>query len=152
MKTNGKTLTEEELNRFVEQIREVRAFSVLSDKELMEIVSQMRIFNFKAGTIIVKQGEPANMFFIVQKGTVGVSTKKFFFKEKQVATLETGDIFGESVLFSNSRRTATVRAKTDTTCFVLLKPSFNSILDENPLFRKSMEAVFSKRKLQMKNA
>ena len=135
MKINMKALIAEDPNWFVEQIKKVRAFSVLSDKELMYVVSQMRSFYFKAGTTIVNQGEAANLFFIVHKGMVEVSVKKFFFREKQVAILESGDFFGESALVSNSKRNATVIAKTDTSCFVLLKPSFKFMLQENPLFR-----------------
>ena len=114
MKINMKALIAEDPNWFVEQIKKVRAFSVLSDKELVYVVSQMRSFYFKAGTTIVNQGEAANLFFIVHKGMVEVSMKKFFFREKQVAILESGDFFGESALVSNSKRNATVIAKTDT--------------------------------------
>ena len=147
-----KALIAEDPNWFVEQIKKVRAFSVLSDKELMYVVSQMRSFYFKAGTTIVNQGEAANLFFIVHKVMVEVSVKKFFFREKQVAILESGDFFGESALVSNSKRNATVIAKTDTSCFVLLKPSFKFMLQENPLFRQNMKAVYARRKLQLKNA
>ena len=146
MKINMKALIAEDPNWFVEQIKKVRAFSVLSDKELMCVVSQMRSFYFKAGTTIV------NLFFIVHKGMVEVSVKKFFFREKQVAILESGDFFGESALVSNSKRNATVIAKTDTSCFVLLKPSFKFMLQQNPLFKQNMKAVFSRRKLELKNA
>ena len=152
MKINMKALIAEDPNWFVEQIKKVRAFSVLSDKELMYVVSQMRSFYFKAGTTIVNQGEAANLFFIVHKGMVEVSMKKFFFREKQVAILESGDFFGESALVSNSKRNATVIAKTDTSCFVLLKPSFKFMLQQNPLFKQNMKAVFSRRKLELKNA
>jgi CRP-like cAMP-binding protein len=69
-----------------------------------------------------------------------------------VAALGPGDFFGESVLVSNSKRTATVTAKSDTTCFVLLKPSFTSLISKNALFRESMKTVFSRRKLQLKKA
>ena len=82
MKTTVKDLIKEDPSSFVEQLRKVRAFSVLSDKELRHVVSQMRIFNFKAGTTIVNQGEAANLFFVVHKGTVEVSVKKWFFGEK----------------------------------------------------------------------
>ncbi len=152
MKINMKALIAEDPNWFVEQIKKVRAFSVLSDKELVYVVSQMRSFYFKAGTTIVNQGEAANLFFIVHKGMVEVSMKKFFFREKQVAILESGDFFGESALVSNSKRNATVIAKTDTACFVLLKPSFKFMLQQNPLFKQNMKAVFSRRKLELKNA
>ena len=152
MKINMKALIAEDPNWFVEQIKKVRAFSVLSDKELVYVVSQMRSFYFKAGTTIVNQGEAANLFFIVHKGMVEVSMKKFFFREKQVAILESGDFFGESALVSNSKRNATVIAKTDTSCFVLLKPSFKFMLQQNPLFKQNMKAVFSRLKLELKNA
>lgn len=152
MKINMKALVKEDLTWFVEQIRKVRVFSVLSNTELMKIVSQMRGFNFAAGTTLVNQGESANLFFIVQEGLVEVSVKKWFFIERKVATLKAGDFFGESVLVSNSKRTATVTAKTDTTCFVLLKPSFKSTLSRNALFKENMKAVFSRRKIQLKSA
>ena len=152
MKTTVKDLIKEDPSWFVEQLRKVRAFSVLSDKELVYVVSQMRSFYFKAGTTIVNQGEAANLFFIVHKGMVEVSMKKFFFREKQVAILESGDFFGESALVSNSKRNATVIAKTDTSCFVLLKPSFKFMLQQNPVFKQNMKAVFSRRKLELKNA
>jgi CRP-like cAMP-binding protein len=152
MKINMKALIAEDPNWFVEQIKKVRAFSVLSYTELLFVLSQMWRFYFKAGTTILNQGEAANLFFIVHKGMVEVSMKKFFFREKQVAILESGDFFGESALVSNSKRNATVIAKTDTSCFVLLKPSFKFMLQENPLFRQNMKAVYARRKLQLKNA
>ena len=113
---------------------------------------QMRSFDFKAGTTIVNQGESANLFFIVYEGLVEVTVKKLLFRRKKIAILKSGDFFGESVLVSNSKRTATVSANTDVSCFVLLKPSFRSMLDQNPLFKESMKAVFTRRKLQLKNA
>ena len=151
MKINMKALIAEDPNWFVEQIKKVRAFSVLSDKELMYVVSQMRSFYFKAGTTIVNQGEAANLFFIVHKGKGEVFVKKFFFWEKKVTVLESGDFFGESVLVSDSKRTATVTALTDITCFVLLKPSL-STLNQNALFKENMKVVFARRKVQLKKA
>ncbi len=147
-----KTLLKVDPDWFMAQVRKVKAFSVLSDDELMEIVSQMKSFEFKAGTTLVSQGESANLFFIVQTGSVEVSVKKWFFKEKKVALLESGDFFGESVLVSNSKRTATVTALTDTTCFVLLKPSFTSTLNRNSLFKGNMKAVLARRKMELKEA
>ena len=152
MQIDIKALVKEDANWFVGQIRKIKIFSVLSDRELMDIVSQMRSYNFKAGTTLVNQGEAANLFFIVQSGSVEVSVKKFFFREKKVAVLESGDFFGESALVSNSKRTATVTAITDTSCFILLKPSFKYMLQENPLFKRSINAVYSRRKMELSNA
>jgi len=152
MNINTKAVVKEDLNWFLAQMNKVQAFSVLSDRELMQLVAQMKGFEFKAGTKLVNQGESANLFFIVQKGEVEVSAKRFFFKKKKIAVLKSGDFFGESVLVSNSKRIATVTTRTDTTCFVLLKPSFRAMLDQNPLFKESLKAVFLKRKMQLKKA
>ncbi|MBT3922522.1 MAG: cyclic nucleotide-binding domain-containing protein [Nitrospina sp.] len=152
MKSNMKALAKTDLTWFIGQIRKIRVFSVLSNAELMKMVSQMKGFEFRAGTTLVNQGESANLFFIVQEGLVEVSVRKWFFWEKKVAILKAGDFFGESVLVSNSRRTATVTAKTDTTCFVLLKPSFKSTLNRNALFKDNLKAIFSRRKMQLRRA
>jgi CRP-like cAMP-binding protein len=151
MRINAQALIKEDAGWFVAQLRKVKAFSVLTDKDLMELVSQMRSYDFKAGTTLVNQGESANLFFIVHEGLVEVSVKKFFFWEKKVATLTEGDFFGESVLVSNSKRTATVKALTDTSCFVLLKPSFKSTLNRNSLFKENMKIVFARRKRQLQS-
>ncbi len=152
MNINTKAVVKEDLNWFLAQMNKVQAFSVLSNPELMQLVTQMRGFEFKAGTTLVNQGESANLFFIVQKGEVEVSVKKFLSKKKKIAILKSGDFFGESVLVSNSKRIATVTTRSDTTCFVLLKPSFRAMLDQNPLFKESLKAVFLKRKKQLKKA
>ncbi len=149
MKINARAFIKEDAGWFVEQLKKVKAFSVLSDKDLLGLVSQMRSYDFKAGTTLVNQGESANLFFIVHEGLVEVSVKKFFFWEKKVATLKAGDFFGESVLVSNSKRTATVKALTDTSCYVLLKPSFKSTLNHNSLFKENMKVVFARRKRQL---
>jgi CRP-like cAMP-binding protein len=152
MEINAKAIIKDNLNWFLEKMSGIQAFSVLSDKELMKIVSQMKAFEFKEGTTLVNQRESANLFFIVQEGEVEVSVEKFLFREKKVAVHGSGDFFGESVLVSNSKRTATVTATADTTCFVLLKPSFESMLSQNRLFKENIKAVFSRRKLQLKKA
>lgn len=152
MKINAQTLIREDAGWFVTQLRKIKAFSVLSDADIRELVSQMRSYDFKAGTTLVNQGESANLFFIVHEGLVEVSVKKFFFWEKKVATLKAGEFFGESVLVSNSKRTATVKALTDTSCFVLLKPSFKSTLNRNALFKENMKIVFARRKRQLQSS
>ncbi|MZH05250.1 MAG: cyclic nucleotide-binding domain-containing protein [Nitrospinae bacterium] len=152
MNINTKVVEKEDLHWFLAQMKKVNAFSILPNQDLMHLVSKMRGFEFKAGTTIVNQGESANLFFIVQKGEVEVSVRKFFFRKKKVAILKSGDFFGESVLVGNSRRIATVTTKTDATCFVLLKPTFRAMMDQNPLFTENMKAVFLKRKKQLKNA
>lgn len=137
---------------FLTKMKRVHAFSILSDRDIMKIVSEMRTYEFQKGTTLVNQGESANLFFVVQKGEVEVSVKKFPFRQKKVAVLKSGDFFGESVLVTNAKRTATVTAKTNAICSILLKPSFSSLLNTHPLFKQTINNVLSRRKQQLKKS
>ena len=61
---------------------------------------------------------------------------------KHVATRRGGDFIGEIALLSTVKRTATVTATTQLRCFVLTRPDFRRVLDENPsVQRKVLEAL-----------
>ena len=92
MKINAQALIKEDAGWFVAQLRNVKAFSVLSDQDLVELVSQMRSYDFKAGTTLVNQGESANLFFIVHEGLVEVSVKKFSSGKRKSQLLKQGNI------------------------------------------------------------
>ena len=146
MKINAKAIIKDDLNWFLAKMRGVQAFSVLSDRELMEIVSQMKAFEFKEGTTLVNQGESANLFFIVQEGEVEVSVKKFLFREKKVAVLGAGDFFGESVLVSNSKRTATVHRYSRYYLFCFIETQFRIYAQSKSAFLGKYKSYFLKTK------
>lgn len=67
-------------------------------------------------------------------------------KPFQVATsLSDGSYFGEICLLTNARRVASVRAETYCNLFSLSVDHFNSVLDQYPLMRKTMETVAAER-------
>ena len=92
MKINAQALGKEDAGWFLGQLKKVKAFSVLSDEDLVDLVSQMRSYDFKAGTTLVNQGESANLFFIVHEGLVEVSVKKFSSGKRKSQLLKQGNI------------------------------------------------------------
>lgn len=56
-----------------------------------------------------------------------------------------GSYFGEICLLTNARRVASVRAETYCNLFSLSVDHFNSVLDQYPLMRKTMETVAAER-------
>ena len=73
---------------------------------------------FAAGAEIVREGEFGEEAFIITKGRCSVS-KKSGDKPVELRTLGAGDVFGETAVFSATRRTATVRALEPVTVMVV---------------------------------
>jgi len=67
---------------------------------------------FKQGEEIIKQGESGDAFFLIRKGTASVSVVNSPGEPPQkVASLKTGDYFGENALLRDEPRTATITAE-----------------------------------------
>jgi len=86
-------------------------FEGLSAEERTEFASRMRPRKVAAGQTVVREGDPADAFYLVAGGTAEVYHEDA--PEEALATLGRGDYFGESASEDDARRDASVRAKTD---------------------------------------
>src|SRR5687768_6576667 len=62
------------------------------------------------GDTVVRQGEPADAFYVIAEGTARVLVEDDAGEEISLNRLGPGDAFGEAALLDDSPRTATVRA------------------------------------------
>jgi CRP-like cAMP-binding protein len=83
------------------------------------------------GEIIVRQGEPGDCMYVVQRGSVEV-VQETESGPHILATLGEGEIFGEMVIFDRSPRSATVRAKGDVRLLTVDKGTFLRRVSEDP--------------------
>ena len=97
-------------------LKQVSYFSKCSDPQLRMLIEQGYRRFFRHQQVICKEGEAGDCFYIVLKGQVEVISEKL---DQEIAILKPGDFFGEISLFTGSPRSATVRAKEDTTVFVV---------------------------------
>ncbi len=92
---------------------------------------------FKAGKVLMQEGDMGREFLILLKGTVKVKRKG-----RTIRKMSKGSYFGEISLISPGERTATVEAETDVDLLVLSTSSFNYLLDNvNGLAKKMLVAV-----------
>ena len=101
---------------------------VLSESEIDTLALATLNESYAAGQSIIREGEPGDIFYMIDSGSVDV-----FIKAKgdaPVVTLTSGQFFGELALLSNDVRTASCIAKTDVECHILSKSDFNLLLGD----------------------
>jgi CRP/FNR family cyclic AMP-dependent transcriptional regulator len=98
----------------------------------------------EAGSDIVQEGGKDRSFYIVKTGSVRVWTGKAG-KEKILARLGPGAIFGEISYLSGSPRTATVTAESECQIIMFEKDKVDKVVNRYPTVKKLMSKVMSGR-------
>lgn len=83
------------------------------------------------GQVVIRQGDPADRFFLVGDGKLSV-TQVGDEEERELRQLGRGDVFGEIGLLRGVPRTATVTAITDATLFALDAADFAELVGSGP--------------------
>jgi CRP-like cAMP-binding protein len=95
---------------------------------------------FKLGEVVVREGESAESFFIVERGKARVVTEGDDGRKVTLATLEPGDSFGEQSLLFNRPAGASVRAATGLLLIAIPADTFRRVAQTHPAFRVQLEA------------
>jgi CRP-like cAMP-binding protein len=92
----------------VTELARVGLFATLPGETLGELADRMQRHEVAAGTVLVREGEPGDRFFVLLSGVAGVSQSSL--GDRRV--LRAGEFFGEVALTMHVPRTATVTAMT----------------------------------------
>lgn len=96
------------------------------------------------GEIVVRQGDPGDCMFAVQKGRLEV-TRHGVGADVRVAFLEEGEIFGEMSIFEHETRSATVRAVGEARVLTIDKKTFLRRVQEDPSLAFNLVRMMSRR-------
>ncbi len=110
------------------ELARVGLFASLPGETLGKLADRMQRDEVVAGTVLIREGQPGNRFFVLLSGLAAVSQSSL--GDRRV--LRAGEFFGEVALAMHVPRTATVTAMTpcvvascDTATFdELLRPLF----------------------------
>jgi len=102
-------------------------FAELGKKDLALILDQMREERYRAGEVIVNQGDPGGRLFLVVDG----------YLRPEVSGTERGQIgpgalIGEISAIDRLPRTATIKAASEVTLLSMTSHNFMAILDSYP--------------------
>jgi CRP/FNR family cyclic AMP-dependent transcriptional regulator len=94
-------------------------FAGLNAGSVSEIAAAVQEMGFRAGDIIVREGEPGNRMFIIYSGRVEVVKHLALPHETVLAVLGSKDFLGEMSIIECVARSASVRAVEDTSLLAL---------------------------------
>jgi len=108
-------------------------FGELSLEHRLLVCEHLESVSHKAGHVVIRQGDPGDAFYIVEKGRLQVSIAAAHGEELVTRELERGAYFGEiALLEEGTRRTATVTAVTAVRLLVLSREQFKQVNAEFP--------------------
>lgn len=106
-------------------LRRVPLFVNVTDEELDNIANNLKQERFPAGEVIIREGDPGDKFYILERGKASVWRIDDDQVERKIDEKGPGQYFGEVALVSNAPRNATVQADTPVTTLTLDYSDFN---------------------------
>ncbi len=139
-------MTESPAADVVEFLPRVSLFAHIKREFMASIAARLETATFAAGEIIFDAGDASDTMFIVYSGSVGVYfTDPRLGLRFELASIRSGEVFGEMALVTQRPRTAMCRALEPTHCLVLSRSTFMAIVERVPQVALSVAEVLADR-------
>jgi CRP-like cAMP-binding protein len=113
-------------------LQKVPVFAGLSDEVVEAFADTGRQERMEAEAVILRQGTQGHEIYIVVEGEVEVVKRLRSSKQVTLATLSTGEFFGEMCIIQCAPRSATVRAVKPSLLFVLTNGDILRLFHNRP--------------------
>jgi small-conductance mechanosensitive channel/CRP-like cAMP-binding protein len=133
-------------------LRRVDFFAPLQNGELEAIIDGSARTQWRAGDILLRQGDPGSSMFLLMQGLLEVRMRQDNGEETRIGQLEPGDFFGEMSLLTGEPRAATVRAVTPVFALEITKESLEHLLSRRPELATMIADCVAARQLAMEQA
>ncbi|MDP9320103.1 MAG: FAD-dependent oxidoreductase [Chloroflexota bacterium] len=126
--------------RYIEELKHMRrSFPEAPSETLEREVERMKVRRFLAGQTIIREGDPADSFFVLTRGAASVRQNGPG-GEREISTLKPGDFFGEIGLLTGTPRHATVRATAPTEVLELDAEGFRELVESSQATKEHLQA------------
>jgi len=135
------------------QIEKIPLLSSLSRPDLEVLIAMMTHGEYQRGTVLFREGEPGDRFYIILSGQVEIVKALGTTDEQILGVRGPSEFFGEmSLLISDGLRTASVRTSTPVQMLELAHTDLLNLLKERPALAFELIRVLSLRLQESDNA
>jgi CRP-like cAMP-binding protein len=124
----------------IASLRDSCLFERADEGALVEIARQLRRRRFRRNETIFHQGDPGDSLHVVSSGAVKIVLPGMEGEEAIIATLRSGDFFGELALLDGAPRSATAVALEASETWALSRDLLRASLDRDQSLRDSLLA------------
>lgn len=129
-----------EMDQKVDLLARLPLFSTLDRRSMEAVATLAREVAVPAGTVLMREGDPAESFYLIVAGTVRVQRAG-----APVRSLTDGGFLGEIALIEEGERTATATCETDCRLLVLGRFEFDRVMATFPDIRTRVSAAVARR-------
>ena len=123
----------------------LKAFEGLDRKAMEDMASVLTWIDVPEGHVLIRQGDPAEAMYIVEKGLLRASIARKGCASAAVGLMGPGSLVGEIALLTGSRRNATVTAVEPTRLARLEAGDLNEITARYPELRRGFLDIARRR-------
>ncbi len=113
-----------------------RLFQGLNDVDVYTGMRRFREVDYPHGTVVIREGEPADTMIVVKSGALELSTRGTW-----LGRAEADDVIGEISLFDHTRRTATATTDGPTRLMILERAGYEELRDVLHPLAQSLETA-----------
>jgi CRP/FNR family transcriptional regulator, cyclic AMP receptor protein len=132
----------------IELLRGFSIFKNLSDDELQDLVSFLRLDKYSDGDIILRKGDPGRNLFIIVSGRVEVLSEDGM----SIAFMGGGEVFGEMSLLSGDPVGATIKVVEPATVLYIGAKDFKRVINEIPMLQLNFTRLLARRMAEINMA
>lgn len=126
------------------ELKDSKLFQNLTPATLLEMAGKMEVQEYAAGDVVIKQGDPGELFYVIDKGTVDVVVEADG-KKTTVAQLADGAYFGEVALINDAPRNASIITTSPCRFFTLGKKMFDDAMEVSPTLDEELLQTMANR-------
>lgn len=125
-------------------------FSPLTSLEREDVFKRFRLLKIPEETLLFKGGDSSNSLYMIKSGEVEIFTQTRQGKRTQLATLKSGNFFGEISLLFNKPRMASAKTLQPSELLELTKEDLEACLLQFPKLRSMLKETSLRRLAQTK--
>lgn len=124
----------------------VSLFSGVNDENMVSLSRASELASYKAGQTILFKGTTVEGLHVVVSGEAGVYVKATNKTLVRVATLGSGEVFGEMSIVEMGTAGATIKAERDSMILMIPQASFRHVLQQDEGFAVRVNMLITSRR------